>query len=157
MLLFLMEVSVNVTEGTELPPCDLFRWKYQCKWLIGPHSYSLQPQSHYHHATYYSESIWESGLSVHNSHRLKAQSYLHATYLSQSICKSGLSVHDSHRLQHRATYSGGSTCESGLQVLDSHRLKTQSYLHATYPGGSIHECGLSIYDRLQRQNHYRVT
>ena len=81
MVLILVEVS-----------CDLFRWKYQCKWLIVPHSYSLQPQSHYH-ATYYSESICESGLSVHNSHRLKAQSYLHATYLSQSICKSGLSVH----------------------------------------------------------------
>ena len=114
-----MKVAVSPlqpqTVVTELRPCYLFQWKYQCKWLISPHSYSLQPQSHYH-ATCFGESICKSGLSVHNSHRLKAQRYLHATYLSRSICKSGLSVDDSHRLQHRATYSGGSTCESGLPV-----------------------------------------
>ena len=67
-------------------------------------------------ATCFGESTCKSGLSVHNSHRLKAQRYLHATYLSRSICKCGLSVDDSHRLQHRATYSEGSTCESGLLV-----------------------------------------
>ena len=60
------------------------------------------------------------GLSVHDSHRLKAQSYLHATYLSGSICVSGLSFHDSHRLKAQsylhATYSDGSICVSGLLV-----------------------------------------
>ena len=98
-----------------IPPSYLFWWKYLCKWLVGPHNYRLQPQSHYH-ATYSGESICESGLSVNNSHRRKAQSYLHATYLGRSICKSDLSVHDSHRLKHRATYSGGSTRDSGLLV-----------------------------------------
>ena len=37
------------------------------------------------HATYLSGSICKSGLSVHNSHRLKAQSYLNTTYSSGSI------------------------------------------------------------------------
>ena len=37
-------------------------------------------------------SICESGLQVHDSHRLKAKSYLHVTYSSGSICVlSGLS------------------------------------------------------------------
>ena len=36
----------------------------------------------------------KSGLSVHNSHRCKAQSYLHATYSGESICVSGLSVQE---------------------------------------------------------------
>ena len=35
-------------------------------------------------------SICESGLQVHDSHRLKAESYLHVTYSSGSICVSGL-------------------------------------------------------------------
>ena len=49
--------------------------------------------------------------------RLKAQSYLHATYISGSIYHSGLSVHDSHRLSYlHATFSGGSICVSGLSV-----------------------------------------
>ena len=65
-------------------------------------------------------SIYECGLLVHDSHRLKAQSFVHATSLSGSICESGLSVHNSHRL------------------------KTQSYLHATYHGGSICVSGLSV-------------
>ena len=66
-------------------------------------------------------SIYECDLSVHDSHRLKAQSYFHATYPSRSIWKSGLLVHNSHRL------------------------KAQSYLHATYSGGSICVSGLSVY------------
>ena len=85
----------------------------------------------YLHVTYFGGSICVSGLSVHDSHRLKAQSYLHATYLSGSICKSGLSVHNSHRLKSQsylhATYSGGSICVSGLSVHTvtdySHRVK----------------------------------
>ena len=59
-------------------------------------------------------------MSVHDSHRMKAQSYFHATYLSGSICKSGLLVHDSHRQKAQsylhATYSDGSICVSGLLV-----------------------------------------
>ena len=122
------------TKSTELRPCYLSQWKYLCKWLVGPHRYKRQPQSHHH-----------------------------ATYPGGSTCKSGLSVHDSHRLQpqshHHVTYCGGSTCEIGLSVHDSHRLKTQSYLHATYPDGSICECGLSVYDshRLQPQSHHHAT
>ena len=42
-------------------------------------------------------SICESGLSVHDSHRLQAQSYHHATYSGGSICEFGLSLHNSHR------------------------------------------------------------
>ena len=135
-------------------------------WLVGPGRHRLQ-----HRAIYSGRSICECGLSVHDSHKLKAQSYLHATYLSGSISKSGMSVHDSHRLmaklspcylfwwkylckwlvgpgrhrlQHRATYSGGSICESGLPVNDSYRLKAQSYLHAIYLSGSICENGLLV-------------
>ena len=70
MLLISVEVSgLSVgpqqpqTEGTELSQCYLFRWKYLCKWLVGPHRYRLQPQSH-HHATYPSGSTCVSGLSV---------------------------------------------------------------------------------------------
>ena len=73
---------------------------------------SIRISSH-HHATYCGGSACESGLSVHDSHRLKVQSYLHATY------------------------PGGSIYECSLSVHDSHRLKAQSYLHATYFGGSI--------------------
>ena len=39
-------------------------------------------------------SISKSGLLVHDSHRLKAQSYLHATCSGGSICVSGLSVQE---------------------------------------------------------------
>ena len=117
--MWLVSPQQSQTKGTELSPCYSSWWKYLCKWLVGPHSYRLQSQSH-HHATYPGGSICECCLSVHNSHRLKAQSYLHATYLSGSISKSGLPVHDSHRLKaqshHHATYPGGSTCESGLSV-----------------------------------------
>ena len=79
----------------------------------------LQPVTQsYLHATYPCGSIRECGLSVYDSHRLKAHSYVHATYLSGSICKSGLSVHNSHQLKAQsylnATYSGGSICVSGL-------------------------------------------
>ena len=43
---------------------------------------------------YLSGSICKSGLSVHNSHRLKAQCYLHATYSGGSICVSVLLVQE---------------------------------------------------------------
>ena len=46
-------------------------------------------------------SICKSGLSVHNSHRLKAQSYLHATYSGKSICVGGFSVHTVTDCSHR--------------------------------------------------------
>ena len=41
---------------TQILPQELvaLRWEYLCKWLVGPHSYKLQPQSH-HHATYLGE------------------------------------------------------------------------------------------------------
>ena len=77
--------------------------------------------SRHHYAIYCGGITCESGLSVHDSHRLKTQSYLHATY------------------------HGGSIYESGLLVHDSHRLKAQSYLHATYSGGSISISGLSVH------------
>ena len=54
------------------------------------------------YATYPGGSICECGLSVHDSHRLKAQSYVHATYLSGSICKISLSVHTFTDCSHRA-------------------------------------------------------
>ena len=38
--------------------------------------------------------LYKSGLSVHNSHRLKAQCYLHATYSGGSICVSVLLVQE---------------------------------------------------------------
>ena len=40
-------------------------YKYLCKWLVGPHSYRLQPQSH-HRATYPSGSTRESGSICEN-------------------------------------------------------------------------------------------
>ena len=129
--------------------------------ILQDHEYHdrLWPQS-YHHATYFGGSICESGLLVHNSHRLQAQSYHHATYSSGSICESGLFWWKymwkwlggplEPRLQvqsyHHATYSSGSICESGLSVHNSHRLQPQSYHHATYSGGSICEIVLSVHD-----------
>ena len=96
---------------------------YLCKWLIGPQSYRLQPQSH-HHATYPNESTCESGLSVHTVTDC-SQSHHHATYPNKSTCGSGLLVHNSHRLKAQscfhATYLSGSTCENGFSVHDSHR------------------------------------
>ena len=47
-----------------------------------------------------SKRISVCGLSVHDSHRLKAQSYLHATYSDGSIC--GLLVHTVTDYSHRA-------------------------------------------------------
>ena len=99
MLLILMEVLVKLaqrqsqTEGTELSPCYLSWWKYLCKWLVGPHSYSLQPQSH-HHGTLFGESTCES-------------CYLHATYSGWSIYVSGLSVHTVTDCSHRAIGKDG--------------------------------------------------
>ena len=80
-------------------------------------------------ADYLSGSICKSGLSVHNSHRLKAQCYLHATYTGGSICVSVLLVQeDTH-------------CSTELLILVEVSVKVvckaQSYLHATYSGGNI--------------------
>ena len=65
-LLILVEVPVKVacrstqlqTAATEPSPCYLVWLKYLCKWLVGPHSYRLQPQS-YLHATFPDGSIRE--------------------------------------------------------------------------------------------------
>ena len=89
------------TAGTELSPCYLSWWKYLCRWLVGPHRYRLQLQSH-HHATYPSGSTCESGLSVHSSHRLQPQSHHHATYPGGSICVGGLLVHTGTDCSYRA-------------------------------------------------------
>ena len=95
LLLILVEVSVKVS----------------CRSTTGRHR--LQ-----HRAIDSGGSICESGLLVHNSHRLQPQSHHHATYPSGCTCKRGSSVHDSHRLQpqshHHVTYCGGSTCEISL-------------------------------------------
>ena len=56
-------------------------------WLVGPGRHRLQ-----HRATYSGGGICESGLSLHNNHRLKAQSYLNATYSGRSICVRGFLV-----------------------------------------------------------------
>ena len=85
------------TEGTELSLYYLFWWKYLCKWLVGQGRHRLQ-----HRATFSGRSICESGLPVHNSHRLKVHSYLHTTYSGGSICVSGLSVHTVTYCSHRA-------------------------------------------------------
>ena len=55
-----------------------------------------------HRAIYSGGSICESGLPVHDSHRLKAQSYLNTTYSGGSICVSGLLVHTGTDCSHRA-------------------------------------------------------
>ena len=159
-----MEVLVKLaqrqsqTEGTELPPCYLSWWKYLCKWLVGPHSYSLQPQSH-HHGTLFGESTCESCLSVHDSHRAISMLLILVEVSVNVACWSTTATDWRHkaifmllilvevsvwvacRLQtaatahkpltqshHHATYPGGSTCASGLSVYDSHKLQLQSYL-----------------------------
>ena len=47
--------------------------------------------SHFYKYFHHNKLHGESGLQVHDSHRLKAENYLHATYSSGSVCVSGLS------------------------------------------------------------------
>ena len=125
MLLILVEVQ---TAGTEMTMHLEVSVKVACQ--------SMTPQS-YLHATYSGGSICESGLSVHDSHRLKAQSYHHATYSGGSTdCR------------HRAI-----TMEVSVKVA-CQSMMPQSYLHATYSGGSICVSGLSVHysHRLQPQS-----
>ena len=60
------------TAATEPSPCNFFWWTYLCKWLVGPGRHRLH--------TYSGGSICESGLLVHDSHRLQPQSHHHTTY-----------------------------------------------------------------------------
>ena len=89
MLLILVEVFMKVARwSTTATDCS-----HRATYLHATYSSGSICESGYLHATYPVGSICESGLSVHNSHRLQAQSYHHATYSGGSICESGLSVH----------------------------------------------------------------
>ena len=178
MLLILVEVSVKLS-CLSMTAADYSKRAITMLLILVEVSVKLAYRStiatdcSYLHITYSGGSICESGLSVHNSHRLQAQGYHHATYSGGNICEGSYLIWWKYlwkwlggprepRLQpqsyHHATYSSGSICESGLSVHDSHRLQPHSYLHITYSGGSICESGLSVHDshRIRPQSYHHA-
>ena len=80
MLLISVEVSVKIAcWSTTVTDCSHKAITMQL--ILVERLVKIACQSHsYLYATYPGGSIYECGLSVHDSHRLKVQSYFYATY-----------------------------------------------------------------------------